>query len=104
MDNTLDAIHHFALTVAEIAPAVHWYTSSFNCEVLLQEKTHAMLQFHNVRLSLVLPSQQPVHIAFERHDAATLGELRLRPDGCRSTFIADPAGNPVEIVAAGENR
>lgn len=94
----MDSIHHISISVAEIDSAVHWYTTSFQCELLYQEKTKAALRFENITLELSLPSQEPPHLAFVRDDAASLGELRKRTNGTHSTFIADPTGNAVEII------
>ncbi len=93
-----DAIHHIALTVTDLDQAVHWYQTSFRCEVVLRDKKQAILQFSNVKLSLVLPSFQQNHLAYVRSDANTLGELREQADGTLSTFISDSSGNLVEIV------
>ena len=95
----LDKIHHVALQVADIDASVRWYTGSFSCEVLSQGKTSAVLEFNNIRLSLVLPSQEPPHLAFVRDDAGTFGELRQKSDGTQACFVADPTGNLVEVIA-----
>lgn len=97
---SLDCIHHVAIHVSDVAKAVKWYQTSFACELVYSDKTQAVLQFGNIRLALVLPNTDPPHLAFERPDAGTLGELRTRADGLRSTFLADSTGNLVEIVQA----
>lgn len=98
----LDSIHHVAVSVADIEKSVHWYLTSFRCELLEQGRQHAVLQFANLRVVLTLPSLDPPHLAFERDDAASLGELRTRVDGVRSTFLADSSGNLIEIVGPPE--
>ena len=97
-----DRIDHVTVCVASLPAAVKWYTTSFQCSVAYEDKTQAVLQFANIRLTLVLPSQQPPHLAFCRRDAGTLGELQERPDGSRSSYIADPTGNVIEIIEAKE--
>jgi catechol 2,3-dioxygenase-like lactoylglutathione lyase family enzyme len=94
----LSPVHHLAVNVSDIPRAVKWYQSSFRCEVIFQDKTQAVLQFANIRLQLVLPSMEQPHLGFIRDDAATLGELRERGDGSRSTFLADSSGNMIEII------
>ena len=96
---SLTVIDHLAINVADIEKSVRWYLSSFNCRLLTQQRTFAMLQFANTRLILLLPSEQPGHIAFALADAATHGELHQQPEGHWSAFIADPTGNPVELVS-----
>ena len=95
----MDSIDHFAINVKDIKASVSWYTTSFSCAVLYQDNTFALLEFSNIKLALILPSQQPSHVAFKRKDAHTLGELRKQKDGSKSTFIADPTGNMIEIMS-----
>lgn len=95
----LDDMHHVTIQVASIERSLKWYLNSFRCEVVRESSLSATLRFGNIQLTLVLPSQEPAHLAFVRDDAHTLGTLRRRPDGYYSTFIADPTGNPVEILA-----
>jgi catechol 2,3-dioxygenase-like lactoylglutathione lyase family enzyme len=95
----LDRIHHVAINVADVDQAVKWYQSSFNCGLLFKNNVAASLEFENLRLTLVLPSQQPPHLCFLREDASAFGELLLQPDGVKSTFLADPTGNLVELTA-----
>src|SRR5688572_12368879 len=95
----LDAMHHVAISVNDVAEAVRWYQDRFRCEVAYQDPTWALLRFANMQLALVIPTQHPPHIAFERPDAERFGPLRAHRDGTRSTYIADSAGNPVEILA-----
>ena len=99
MNTELDRIHHLALNVADIDKSITWYQSSYKCEVVYRDRTQVVLQFANVKLTLVLPSTEPAHLAFEREDANKLGELRERADGTKSTFLADPTGNVIEILA-----
>ena len=96
----LDRIAHAAVSVRDIAQAVSWYTSTFRCTVTYQDATWAMLRFDNLELALVIPEQHPPHIAITSHDAARYGELRTHRDGTRSTYVKDPDGNSVEIMAA----
>lgn len=95
---TLDSVHHVAISVDDIAKAVEWYRGNFQCQVSYQDATWAMLEFANLKLALVIPDQHPAHIAFSHPDAGQFGPLRAHRDGTRSIYIADPAGNPVEIM------
>ena len=98
--SNLDHLHHIAINVADLKAAVKWYQSSFNCEIIFEGRTEVQLQFANTILCLILPSQERPHVAFLRHDAHTIGELRPRNNGVESTFIADPTGNTIEIVSS----
>ena len=95
----LDSIHHIAVSVPDIATAVEWYTKTFPCKVVYQDPTWAFLEFANVKLALVLPSQHPAHFAVVHPEAEKFGTLNPHRDGTRSTYIKDPAGNAVELMA-----
>lgn len=97
---SLDPLHHLAMSVTDIAKAVDWYTSTFACQVRYQDDTWALLQFQNLQLALVIPEQHPPHVAFARTDAERFGSLKTHRDGTRSCYIEDPAGNAVEIMDA----
>ncbi len=97
---SLDRIHHVAISVRNVAEAVAWYTSTFRCTVDHQDATWAMLDFENLKLALVTPEQHPPHVALTSPRAATFGTLKTHRDGTRSTYVKDPAGNAVEILAA----
>lgn len=95
----MDRLDHTAITVSNIDQAVSWYEGSFDCKVLYKTETEAMLEFENVKLQLLLPSQRPSHLAFRKNDADTYGNLKKNKDGSRSCFISDSTGNLVEVIA-----
>lgn len=94
----LDSLHHVAIPVKDVAASVAWYTKTFRCEIAYQDSTWALLTFDNVKLALVIPEQHPPHIAFATPDASKHGELKPHRDGTKSIYIADPAGNAVELL------
>ena len=94
----MDKLNHVAIVVADVESAAQWYLSSFNCELIHIEVTEALIKFENLQVQLVLPSQVPPHLAFEREDAASFGELQPQKSGVNSTYLSDPSGNIVEIV------
>lgn len=49
--------------------------------------------------ALVIPEQHPPHIGFIHPKAEQFGRLKVHRDGTRSCYVADPAGNPVEVLA-----
>ena len=97
---SLDSIEHIAIAVADVASAVAWYTSNFRCAVAYQDATWALLDFDNLKLALVIPEQHPPHVAFKSPNAEKFGAMTTRRDGTRSTYVSDPSGNSVEIMAA----
>ncbi len=94
-----DSIHHVAVVVPDVRQAVEWYTRTFNCKINYQDASWALLDFANIRLALVLPSQHPAHIALSTPEAEQFGALTTHRDGTRSVYIQDPFGNAIEIVA-----
>jgi len=95
----LDVIHHVAIAVSNVAKAVDWYTKHFRCDIEYQDETWALLEFGNTRLALVIPDQHPPHIGFIHPQAEAFGQLKVHRDGTRSCYVADPAGNAVEVLA-----
>jgi len=93
-----DRIDHIAIAVRDVAEAVDWYRQNFRCRVAYQDATWALLEFGNVRLALVIPSQHPAHLGFSSPRAESFGPLKTHRDGTRSCYIQDPAGNTVEIL------
>lgn len=98
-----DTIDHFAITVADVRAAAQWYLSSFNCEEVYRDTKQIVLQFENIKLALVLPSQERPHLAIARSDANSFGALRELATGVKSCFISDPTGNPVELIQEDAN-
>ena len=97
---SLDRVVHVAISVQDVAAAVAWYTSTFRCTVAFQDATWALLDFDNLQVALVIPEQHPPHIAFSHPAADSFGALKTHRDGTRSTYVRDPAGNSIEIMAA----
>ncbi|HQU27498.1 MAG: VOC family protein [Nitrospirales bacterium] len=95
---TLDYIHHVAIPVPDIAQAVEWYTSRFQCQVKYVDQTWALLNFANSKLALVLPGEHPAHFAISRPDANKFGELVTHRDGLSSVYIHDAFGNSIEVL------
>ena len=91
-------LHHVALCVPEIAPAVEWYSDRLKASVSYQDQSWALLDIDNTSIALVLPSQPPPHLAFESSEAAKYGELTSHRDGTKRDYIRDPFGNTVEFV------
>ena len=98
MSSDLDTVDHVAISVNEIPPALDWYRRHFNCEVLYQDGTWALVQFSNIKLALVVASQHPPHLGFFTPKAGDFGPLKAHRDGTKSVYITDPAGNSVELL------
>jgi catechol 2,3-dioxygenase-like lactoylglutathione lyase family enzyme len=98
MNKSLDAIHHTAIQVKNIATAVSWYKERFACQIEYQDESWAMIKFANTSLALVLPDQHPYHFAIIAEDLTPYGEAALHRDGTSSVYIKDQDGNNVEML------
>jgi catechol 2,3-dioxygenase-like lactoylglutathione lyase family enzyme len=108
-NGALNEIHHVVIAVGNVSKAVEWYTKHFHCDhfrcdhfrcdIEYHDETRALFVFGNTRLALVPPKQHPPHIGFIHPQAESFGELKLHRDGTRSCYVADPAGNAVEVLA-----
>ena len=96
--SNLDTIHHVAIPVPNVAQAVEWYTSRFNCRVEYLDDSWALLAFANTKLALVLPQEHPSHFALSRPDAHKFGDLVTHRDGLNSVYITDGFGNSIEVM------
>jgi catechol 2,3-dioxygenase-like lactoylglutathione lyase family enzyme len=94
----LDTMDHVAVSVTNIADTVDWYQKHFQCKVAYQDETWALVEFANIRLAFVLPSQHPDHFAV-LGDPSAYGKPNKHRDGTSSVYIQDPNGNKVEILA-----
>jgi catechol 2,3-dioxygenase-like lactoylglutathione lyase family enzyme len=94
----LDTMDHVAVSVTNIAQTVDWYKRHFQCQVAYQDETWALVEFANIRLAFVLPSQHPDHFAV-LGDPSVYGQPKKHRDGTSSVYIQDPNGNNVEILA-----
>jgi catechol 2,3-dioxygenase-like lactoylglutathione lyase family enzyme len=94
----LDTMDHVAVSVANVGETVKWYQQHFQCKVAYQDETWALVEFANIRLAFVLPSQHPDHFAV-LGDPSAYGEPKKHRDGTSSVYIQDPNGNNVEILA-----
>ncbi len=99
-NSELDAIHHVAIEVDDVKEAIDWYADKFRCKVAYEDDTWALLQFGNLSIALVTRGEHPAHIGFVTETAAEHGELKTHRDGTRSIYLADPAGNAVELLDA----
>ena len=93
-----DIIDHLAICTDDIAKSVIWYIDNFNCNILYQDKSWAMLEFDNVKLALVLPDQHPFHFAILKDDVESYGEPITHRDGSVSVYVKDRSGNNIEIL------
>ena len=95
---TLDTIAHIVINVSDIEAAKKWYLTSFSCELTYEDARNVRLRFNNVDLLLCLPSVERHHVAYKKPNAETFGPMVEKSDGRNSCYIADPTGNPVELV------
>jgi len=88
-------VDHIALEVDNPSDAASWYCENFGATLIFKDETWAFVQFENIKLAFVIPSQHPAHIAFEEK-GLTAGKLHR--DGSRSVYKKDPFGNFYELI------
>ncbi len=94
----MDTIHHIAIPVQDVKKTLEWYVNEFDVNVLYEDETWALIEFENVSLALVIPSQHPPHFAIACQDAEKYGPLVKHRDQTKSIYIKDPSGNNVEML------
>ena len=91
----MERIDHVALVVPHINKAVEWYTQNTDCKVIYQDDTWAELQYSNIKLALVSPTEHPPHIAFIDN---TIKNGTKHRDGSESIYTHDYSGNVIERI------
>ncbi|MDX2504728.1 MAG: VOC family protein [Gammaproteobacteria bacterium] len=94
----LDTIDHIAITVTDIKVSVDWYLRQYHCQVLYQDNTWALLEYHNIKLALVIDREHPPHFAIISETPEQYGPLTKHRDRSQSVYIEDPDGNHIEMI------
>ena len=93
---------HVALVSKDIAASVDWYKNRFECEVLYQDDTWAIIDVCGLQLAFVTPSQHPPHIAFclttEEAEQYPDKKFKLHRDGTKSFYDRDNQNNIIEFI------
>ena len=91
----LDTIDHVAVQVLNVRKALTWYRKNFECKVLYEDSTWALLEFANTKLALVTPGEHPPHFAIIDDN---LEDGDIHRDGSMSVYVHDEQGNMVEKI------
>ena len=94
----LDVIDHIAIRSKNVESLAEWYTNNFNAEIIYCDSTWAFLQFENIKLAIVNPSQHPAHIAFPVDSFLEKDVVKKHRDGSSSCYKKDPDGNIYELI------
>ena len=101
--SSMDKIDHIAVQVKNIKESIAYYHDEFDCMIIYEDETWALLQFDNIKLALVMENEHPFHIAFEVRDLGPLNGT-LHRDGSISRYIDDPSGNKIELIKYQETK
>jgi len=101
--SSMDKIDHIAVQVKNIKESIAYYHDEFDCMIIYEDETWALLQFDNIKLALVMENEHPFHIAFEVRDLGPLSGT-LHRDGSISRYIDDPSGNKIELIKYQETK
>jgi len=94
----LNTIDHIAIAVKNIHKSTQWYLEYFDCQVLYEDETWALLEFSNLKLALVSQQQHPPHFAINSNCPEIYGKPTTHRDGSESIYIVDPDGNSIEMI------
>ncbi len=94
-----DIIDHIAIVVKDIEQSINYYTHQFKCEVIFSDDTWAILQFENIKLSLVVKEQHPPHIAIIDDTISNDPKSKTHRDKSISKYILDPDNNFLELLS-----
>ena len=93
-----DIIDHIAIVVKDIDSSLSFYTKQFGCDILYSDSTCAILQFENIKLSLVSKNQHPAHIAIINDSIINDKNAIKHRDNSISKYIKDYDGNYIELI------
>jgi catechol-2,3-dioxygenase len=98
-------LDHVAVQVTDIPAAVHYYTQTFEAQVLYADDTWAFLRMGQGKLALVKAEQHPPHVAvrvdlpsLERAAAQAGKPIDKHRDGTQGIYLDDPDGNVLELI------
>ncbi len=98
-------LDHVALQTPDIAGSVAFYQKQFGAQIIYQDASWAFLRIGQGKLALVKPEQHPAHVALrvdlpqlEAIAAQHKQPVKTHRDGTRGIYIADPAGNQLELI------
>tara|TARA_B100000945_G_scaffold4469_1_gene3750 strand:+ start:260 stop:562 length:303 start_codon:yes stop_codon:yes gene_type:complete len=94
----LSPVDHIALQTRDIKSTVSWYTNNFECDIVFEDDTWALLKFQNINLALVSPNEHPPHIAFRVNNIFEHGKPSTHRDGISYIYKEDNFGNVIELV------
>lgn len=94
----MDNIDHIGIQTNCIKESVIWYKKMFNCKVLFEDETLALIEFKNTKLALVVPDEHPPHIAVKRNNLEEFGTPVKHRDGSESVYINTPDDNTFELI------
>ena len=93
-----DIVDHIAIVVKDIKDSIIFYTTKFQCLEIYSDSTWAILQFENIKLSLVKENEHPAHIAFIDDKVIYDSKSVTHRDGTISKYIKDKDGNSLELI------
>ena len=93
-----DQIDHIAIVVSSIKNALKYYINTFKCKTIYSDSSWAILQFDNIKLSLVKEDEHPPHLAIINNLAINDPNSIEHRDGTISKYIKDVDGNHIELI------
>ena len=102
--STKDIIDHIAIVVDNIERSLNFYTHKFKCKTIFSDKTWAILQFENIKLSLVVKEEHPPHIAIIDNSIINDPQSKTHRDKSISKYVVDLDNNFLELISYNKNK
>jgi|TARA_B100001123_G_C14920669_1_gene871634 catechol 2,3-dioxygenase-like lactoylglutathione lyase family enzyme len=94
----LSQVDHIAIQTKDVKSTINWYLDNFECEVISEDKSWALLKFENINIALVSPNEHQPHIAFSVNNIIEYGRPSIHRDGIPYIYKEDDYGNVIELV------
>ena len=94
----LSQVDHIAIQTNDVKSTINWYLDNFECEVISEDKSWALLKFENINIALVSPNEHQPHIAFCVNNIIEYGRPSIHRDGIPYIYKEDDYGNVIELV------
>ena len=94
----MDTLHHVAISVTDIAKAVEWFRTRLDCRVAYQDDTWAWSSSPTWGSRWSCPRSTRRTWGSCAPTRSRSARSRAHRDGTRSTYLAGPDGNVIEIV------
>jgi len=95
-------LDHVAIRVSNINKSLSWYRENFNCDIIYEDRTWAMIKIGDTKIAMTLGDSHPPHIAFKiedmKHFPCIPSNIKEHRDKSKYYYQSDPDGNVIEWI------